>query len=120
MMRLASERRGRDAPCVPDVTSGALRLIDPTIAKAWIVLDALKSVVHVAEFLPYPLDERPDIHTIAVFAIAGDEILPPHQVVDLPVGDVGILRRRQQVDDLEFGQREIDALAAVEGTLDVV
>src|SRR5262245_58526317 len=118
-MRLASERRGRDA-CVPVATSGGLRLIDPTIAKAWIVLDTIKGIVHVAEYLPYPLDERSDIHTVAVLAIAGDEILPPDQIVDLPVGNVGVLCRRQQMDDLEFGQREIDTLAAIKGALDVI
>src|SRR5262245_59661749 len=119
MIRLASERRGRDA-CVPPVTKvGALRLIDPTIAKAWIVLDAFECIVHVAEFLPYPLDERPDVYPVAVFTVARDEVLPSNQIIDLPVGDVGVFRRRQQMDDLELCQREIDPLISIKCTLDI-
>src|SRR5262249_43810500 len=94
--------------------------VHPAIAESRVVLDAGETVVDVAELLADALDEGADVDAVAVLAIAGDEVLAAHQIVDLPVRHVGVVGIGEQPHDLEFGKRQVDALAVVEGAVDVV
>src|SRR5262245_35964814 len=94
--------------------------VHPTVAEPGIVLDAGEAVVDIAELLADALDEGADVDAIALLAVAGDEVLAAHEIVDLPVGHVGVGGAGEQPDDLELGQGEVDALAVVERAVDVV
>src|SRR5262249_12786655 len=95
------------------------RRVRPAVSEPRVVLDAGEAVVDIAEFLSNPFDEGTHVDAVALLAVAGDEVLAAHEVVDLPVGDVGVAGAGQQPPDLEFGQRQVDALAVVEGAVDV-
>src|SRR3546814_10504860 len=69
--------------------------------------------------LANPLDEGPHVGPVAVRPVAGDEVLAAHDVVDLAVGDVAALLRRQEQHDGKLGQREVDLVAGPEGAADV-
>src|SRR3546814_7366277 len=96
-----------------DVCSSDLFGVDPTVTEAGIVADAGESVVNLAELLANPLDERAYIDPVAVFAIAGNEILAADEVVDLTIRHVRFVDAGQQAHDVEFGQGEIDELKTV-------
>src|SRR5215831_6311641 len=95
------------------------RRVRPAVSESRVVLDAGEAVVDIAEFLSNPFDEGAHVDAVPLLAVAGDEVLAAHEVVDLPVGDVGVAGAGQQPHDLEFGQRQVDALAVVEGAIDV-
>src|SRR5579862_5337866 len=96
-----------------------LSLGDPAVAKAGIIVDQIEFGIDVAEFLADTLDEGADIGAIAFGAVAGDEILAVHEVVDVAIGDILAGARYQQHQDVELGQREFQLLAAPVGSAGV-
>src|SRR5215468_6314534 len=96
---LASDRSIRPLP--PSAAMG-LGGIHPPIAESGIVADAVELLVDLPELLADPLDERADVHAKTLLAIAGNEILAAHQVVNLAIGDVGVDRAGEQPHDVEL------------------
>src|SRR5262249_54418268 len=84
-----------------------------------VVGDAIETLVDIAELLPDALDEGADIDAKAFLAIAGDEILAANEIVDLAIRHVGIGGADEQPDDIELGQRQVDAPPVIVGTADV-
>src|SRR5262245_39226168 len=119
---LASERStrlGRRVGCCSAAAPPSSRRIDPAVAIARVVGDAVETLIDLAELLPYALDEGAHVDAEPVLAEACHEILAAHEIVDLPVRDVRILGRDEQPHDVELRQRQIDPLAVIIGPADV-
>src|SRR5262249_47906246 len=69
----------------PTASGGELILIPPAIAEARIGLDMVEIRVHDPELLADALDRRAHIATIALGALAGEEALALHHVVELAI-----------------------------------
>src|SRR5579859_7604806 len=89
------------------------------IAEAGVVLDVLVFGIDGTKLLANALDERADIGTIALVAIAGGEVLAVNEVVDLAIGDVLAGAACQQRQDLELGQGQVDRPAGPARAIDV-
>src|SRR5579862_8605311 len=87
----------------------------PAITEAGIVLDLFELHVERAEFISDAPNRRPHIRAIAVFATAGDKSGMMNAIVDRAIGYILVAARQQQIDDAEFGYREIDVIAVPKG-----
>src|SRR5262245_10944136 len=60
-------------------------IVLPLVAEAREIPDGVEAVVDITEILADPLDQCPHIGAIAIDAVAGDEAMAMHDVVDIAV-----------------------------------
>ena len=65
----------------------ALLRLSPTIAERLERLNLVELCIQGPELVPYPLYRGPDVDSVAVFAISGNEADVVHAVVDLAIAD---------------------------------
>ena len=82
--------------------------LSPAVAEGLVDIDLGEGGINGAKLVPDPLDARANACPIAVFAPAGDDARVGHALVDGGISDVIAGVRCQQMDDLEFGDREIE------------
>src|SRR5215470_588799 len=80
----------------------------PAITEGLIVIDLGKGGVDGSELVSNPLDARADVRSVAIFSAPRDEPDIVHAIVDSAVGHVVADVRRQQMHDLELGERQAD------------
>src|SRR5580658_5113665 len=85
-------------------------LRDPSIAETGIIADAIEIGIDLPEFFPDALDESPNIGTVSLGAIAGDEILPMDQIIYIAIRHVLPRARDHKDDDVKFGESEVELL----------
>src|ERR1051325_8351664 len=89
-------------------TKPTLLVRDPAVTETGIVLDLGKFGIDLPERLADALHQAAHIGAITLLAVAGNEILAVHEVVDLAVPDIFASPAGEQGDDAELRQAQID------------
>src|SRR5271165_6426448 len=93
------------------------RSLTPAIAEPRVILDPVEARVEGDELLADAFDEGADVGAIAVTAVAGDEVLAMHEIIELPIGHVLPGALGQEAHHAELGQRQLHLLPLPGGAI---